>query len=273
MRFNADVSGEIIRADSQGASPEEMKELYIRRSALNVELDIPIYRILTLQYFLEDLCAQCLSHTKIDGISWGDSAENPLLGREFDDTDGARLTLDAVVDRFYGSCWSATALGSNQEWEKFSRLRPCVRLQSTPRKLLNSVMSKENTYYMLHHYIGRILYVSYDEAEKYFYDSNWPKHLDSLGHGIAASLLMLDESLSEEDEIRLLYDHASDPWHQDNVQISGRFAKVPFDWSTAIDDVVVGPFESRKAEATLRSALLGLKIDLRVSPDLGREGG
>ena len=229
LRVNEDIAGEIIRADHRGASPEEMKRLYIRRNHFDLELDAPIYRIVPRQYFVDDLRDQCLSHTKIDKSNWGDSSENPLLNRAFRDsaTDGI-LTLNGVVDSVYGSCWSATPLDSPYEWNVFSHGRPSVRLQSTPGKLLNAVMSPGNPYYMLQHVIGKMKYLSEPDIEAYFSDPDWQKHLDSLGIGISASFLRLNANLSTENEVRLLYEHLKHERTPNGVRFVGRFAKVPF---------------------------------------------
>ncbi|WP_343665460.1 hypothetical protein [Paraburkholderia tropica] len=265
VRFNADIVGEIVRADARGESDAVMRSLYIRRNVFEVDLDAPVYRIIELQYFREDLSEKCLTYTKIDKSNWGDSTENPLLGREFkDEVTGGVLTLDGVVATVYGSCWSATALDTQSAWAIFSRRNPSVRVQSTPRKLLDAAMSNANKFYMLQHAIGKMQYATDDEIEAYFSDPDWQKHLDSLGQGIAASFLRLNENLSSEDEVRLIYDHLNGEWPAANVRLVDRFAKVPFDWMVAVDGVVVGPFAPDGEEAKVRSELLGLGINCPV---------
>ena len=103
------------------------------------------------------------------------------------------------------------------------------------------------------------------EIEEYFSDPNWEKHVDSLGQGVAASFLRLNNDLSSEDEVRLLYDHSSETWPQTNVQIVNRFAKVPFDWLVVVDGVVVGPFVPDGGAATIQSELQGFGINCPVS--------
>ncbi|MGI2228938.1 hypothetical protein ACRPM7_03030 [Burkholderia vietnamiensis] len=266
LRFNDDIVGEIVRADLRGASDEEMRNLYIQRNVFEVDLDTPVYRIIELQYFREDLSEKCLTYTKIDKSNWGDSTENPLLDREFkDEVTGGVLTLNGVVATVYGSCWSATALDGQFDWAIFSRRKPSVRVQSTPRKLLDAAMSRGNKFYMLQHAIGKMQYATDAEIETHFSDPNWQKHLDSLGQGIAASFLRLSENLSSEDEVRLIYDHSSEAWPTANVRIVDRFAKVPFDWVAAVDGVVVGPFAPDGEETKIRSELQGFGINCAVS--------
>lgn len=265
-RFNADIVEKIVQADCRGASPEEMRSLYIERNVFEVDLDAPVYRIMELQYFREDFGERCLTYTKIDKSNWGDSSENPLLNRQFKDlATGAPLTLNGVVATVYGSCWSATALDTPSDWAIFSRRNPSVRVQSTPRKLLDAAMSRGNKFYMLQHVIGKMQYATDAKIEAYFADSAWDKHLDSLAQGIAASFLRLSDNLSSEDEVRLIYDHSSEAWPVANVRVVGRFAKVPFNWSATVDAVVVGPFVSDGGETTIRNELHGFGINCAVS--------
>ncbi|WP_312328337.1 hypothetical protein [Stenotrophomonas sp.] len=266
IKFNADVVGEIVRADLRNAPAEEMRELYIRRNILDIDPDATIYRIVQLQYFIEDLVDRRMTYTNIDKDTWGDKSENPLLGRSFVLPDtGEALDLDDLVANTYGSCWSATALDTHRWWARFSRSQPSVRLQSTPRKLLNSVMNTEQRFYMQHHAIGRMVYVPDERIEGEFADTNWQKHLDSLGQGIASSFLRLSDNLSDEDEVRLIYDDSRDPWAVLHVQLTNRFAKVPFDFQTAIDALVIGPLVSECGAAELRTKLELAKLNCPVS--------
>lgn len=273
IRFNADIVGDIVRASLRDASPEEMRDLYIRRNVFEIDPDAPVYRIVELQYFHEDLTDKRLTHTKIDKDNWGDKSENPLLGREFRLAETEEpLTLDGVVGNAYASCWSATELDARERWAIFSRNQPSVRLQSTPRKLLNAVMSRDNQFYMQQHAIGRMQYAADGEIEAHFADPNWQKHLDSLGQGIAASFLRLSENLSYEDEVRLIYDHSRDTWPAAHVRRVDKFAKVPFDWPAVIDAVLVGPLVADGGEALVRGQLLDFGINCPVSSSEHRTG-
>jgi hypothetical protein len=266
LRFNLDIVGEIIQADCRGASDEEMRKLYIRRNVFEVDLDVPVYRIIELEYFREDLSEKCLTYTKIDKSNWGDSTENPLLDREYkDEITGGVLMLNGLVATTYGSCWSATELDTQSDWAIFSRRKPSVRVQSTPRKLLDAAMSRGNRSYMQQHAVGKMKYSTDTEIEAYFSDPNWEKHLDTLGQGIFASFLRLNENLSNEDEVRLIYNHSNEEWPTTNVRFIDRFAKVPFDWVVAVDGVVVGPFAPNGEEAKIRNELRGFGIDCTVS--------
>lgn len=270
-RFNDDVSGAIIRAHGKG-DIHLLRDLYIQRNALGADLDAPVYRIMEWDHFLGDLRQNCLTYMRIDKIGWQDSSENPLLNRKFyDPVSGEYLTLNGVVEGVYGSCWSSTA-SDGKEWAVFSRNNPCLRVQSTPRKLLDAAMCRRNRYYMLRHFIGRMQYADATEIEAYFSDPNWEKHLDGLGQGLAASFLCLSEDLEDEDEVRLLYSHSADLWSRRHVRIHTTFASVPFDWQLAIDGVVVGPLVPNGGEASMRTELTQRGIRCPVTSSGRRTG-
>jgi hypothetical protein len=270
-RFNDDAVAEIVAADARQASPAEMKELYVKRNTFNVGLDEPVYRIVELRYFFEDLNGCYLTYTKIDKSKWGDSSENPMLNRPFPDpVTGLHLTLNGLVEKVYGSCWSSTPFDDPDQWAIFSRRQPSVRIQSTPRKLLTTAMHLGNSDYMHQHVMGRMEYGTDAQIEAYFADQNWQKHLDSLGQGIAASFFRLSESLQSEDEVRLLYDGMNNTWDKTKVKLVDHFAKLPFDWTSVLDAVVVGPFVQDGGEQNVRNTLHKHNVRCPVSSSLTR---
>jgi hypothetical protein len=221
----------------------QMKPLYVEQNAYDVKLDVPIYRILRLDYWMEDIAASRLTHTRISADNWGDASENPLLNRKYcDGQTGGTFTLNGVVKDMFGSCWSLTAMDDSDAWSTFSYGKPSVRVQSTPRKLLTAVMHSDNPYYSLHHAIGKVKYLSRAELDAYFQHPDFERHLDSLGQGIALSLMRLHTAMEAEDEVRLLCNYMdSVPWVATNMHLTGEFLRVPFDWSGTVDGVLVGP--------------------------------
>jgi len=271
IQFRSEDQAAIVKADFRDAPAEELRQLYIRRNVLGMEPDTPVYRIMELKYFLEDLQGKKLTYTKIDKHSWGDSAENPLLGRKFlDEVTGGPLTLDGVVRNAFGSCWSTTEHDSPEKWAIFSRNNPAVRVQSTPRKMLDAVMSLDNSAYMHQHAVGKVRYSKQDEIEAHFSDTDWQGHLDSNGEAITASLLWLSEELSDEDEARFLYEHFNSPWSRDKVQFVKDRVSVPFDWAKAIDAVVVGPLVPAGSEGAIRNKLHEYGISRTVTSSAAR---
>ena len=222
-----------------------MKSLYVRRNALDVDLDAPIYRIVPLDYLLDDIRSRRLTHTRIGRYKWGDPSENPLLMRSFvDPQSGQTLTLNGIVENMFASCWSIAPLDGVGDWASFSHGLPSVRIEATARRLLDAVMTDSNPHYSVQHSIGKVHYFSEADLIAYFSDPDYSKHLDSLGHGIHLTLMSLGLDMQPENEVRLVYDFIrSEPWVQQNVRLADEHhAQVPFRWPDTIQSIVIGPF-------------------------------
>ncbi|MDF3982184.1 hypothetical protein P3W23_09300 [Luteibacter sp. PPL554] len=240
-RFNSEILDAIRAADARGATRAEMRELYIWRNALDIDLDCPVYRIAEYAHVVADIESGCYTSNRIDKKVWGDKSENPLLNRPIDDLlTGDRIWFDGVVADVFGSSWSTACSDDGPEWRIFTRNQPGVRMHSTARKLLDASMSPCNRFAMNQHFVGAMQYADAAVIEDFFSDPLWEKHLDDQGHGITSSFLRLSDDLAYEREVRLLYHHSSDLWARRAVQVRAGLASIPFAWAKALDRLVVG---------------------------------
>lgn len=140
----------------------------------------------------------------------------------------------------YGSCWSLHTTATQEMWTYFSYGNPSVRIETTPRKLLDAVMDVDNNFMCLQHFIGKITYVDSGEFDRFFSDPGYQKHLDPNGQRLALSAMRLPDDIQAEQEVRLVYmADRGQPWTH-NVYFSSRFAHVPCRWGGLIQAVVVG---------------------------------
>jgi hypothetical protein len=245
IKMNEDVVSKIVQADLLGKTKVDMKSLYIEQSALNVDLDKPIYRIFQIDYFKNDIANEILTHVKASPSTWGDTLENPLLNHEYlDETTGGKLTLNGVVEDFYALSWTIDEIENIENWNEFSHGNPSIRVKTTPRKLLEHLMHIEDEYFMLHHYIGKVEYHAQQKIKEWRANSHYTSHLDTLGQGAALSLMALSTKFSDEKEVRLLYSYLPQhdtQWVNSNVKIIGNNCQHPFNWKCIIDEVVIGP--------------------------------
>jgi hypothetical protein len=255
----------VIQADIAGTPKPAMKPLYVARNTWGVDLDAPIYRILEVDYFLQDINSRVLTHSRISEQTWFDPL-NPLLNVEFPDpVTGGTGTLKGVVRDMFGSCWSLTPLDTREAWAIFSHGAPSVRIESTPRRLISSVMQDENPHYEIHHVIGKVEYLPAAEIKATYSDPNYEKHLDGLGAGIFASLTALQGGLKREDEVRLICNFMpNEPWPATNFKLDGNLLKVPFEWRDTIRDVVAGPFVLAGGQKEIEEKLKALNITCPV---------
>lgn len=122
-----------------------------------------------------------------------------------------------------------------------------------------------NPHYMLQHYIGQMTYMEKAKFEAYFRDENYTKHLDSLGQGLARSMMSLPTDYETEEEVRLIFSALrQQPWNLDKVQFTGSFASIPFKWANVIDQVVVDPSRASTAKAQVIASLAAVGITCPV---------
>lgn len=177
------INSNIIEADARKEPPELMKQLYLKQNIFNIELDTPIFRIVQTTRIIEDIQSNRLSHTNIGPDIWGDPAENPLLDKVFKDVaSGEKIYLDSLVADLYGVSWSLAPVPTREAWSYFSYSSDSVRIQTTPRKLLEAAMELKNPYYMLQHFIGKVEYIEEKVFDSFFDDNNFSKYLDSHNH-------------------------------------------------------------------------------------------
>lgn len=238
---NETVRDKLVVADIQGWTKAQIKPIVVEGNIFDIDPDAPIFRIVETHLLLDDIAKCRLSHSAIGEDSWGDPAENPIKTQQFvDEVTGAPLYLDSLANDLYGSCWSLHPTATQEMWTYFSYAKPSVRIETTPRKLLDAVMDVDNNFIGLQHFIGKITYVDSREFDRFFSDPDYQKHLDPNGQRLALSVMRLPDGPQAEQEVRLVYMADRNQPRTKNVHFSNRFAYVPCQWATLIQGVVVG---------------------------------
>lgn len=128
-------------------------------------------------------------------------------------------------------------------------------------------MNINDRFFSLHHYIGKVKYEEIDDLYNYYSDPCWEKHLDSQGQGAALALMRLQEDLSYEQEVRLVYQYNpnDNKWVADNVRQYNNLCEVPINWDLAIENIIY----SKNTNANELTKLLNdNKITCPISPSL-----
>ncbi len=262
---NEAARAKVVAADAQGWTRAQMKPLVVEGNIFDIDPDAPIYRIVETHLLVDDLSKGRLSHSAIGEESWDDPAENPLENQQFvDAVTGLPILFGSLTNDLYGSCWSLHPTATQEMWANFSYGNPSVRIETTPRKLLDAVMDISNDFISLQHFIGKVAYVDSDEFDRFFSDPNFEKHLDPNGQHLALSVMNLPDDLQAEQEVRLVY--MADRNHQwtQNVHFSGRFAYVPCLWAGLIQGVVVGGHVDPAKVPALTTTLQSLGVTCPV---------
>jgi len=213
---NETARAKLVAADSRGCTRAQTKPIAVECNIFDVDPDAPIYRIVETHLLFDHIGKGCLSHSAVGEDSWGDPAENPLKTQRFvDPLTGAPLRLDSMANDLYGSCWSVHPTATRDMWTYFSYGNPSVRIETTPRKLLDAVMDVDNPFFALQHFIGKVTYVDSGEFDRFFSDPDYQKHLDPNGQRLALSAMRLPDGPQAEQEVRLVYiADRNQPWTQ-----------------------------------------------------------
>lgn len=161
------------------------------------QLDKPIYRIFPVGRFLQVLTSKKL--TLVKPKKWDDPFENLMLSSKFK-IGGSHSEISAR-DSVYGQCWTLHR-ETDAMWRIYSANKDAVRLRSTPRKLLEALMSSNPEFAEIKCFVGGVQYVSKAKLKDAFSKINV---FNTNGSGIAESLLIKRTEFSHEKEVRLVY--------------------------------------------------------------------
>lgn len=255
-----------MAGESQGLTNGQMLPLYAERNIFGIPPDTPIFRIVETSRLFEDIRDMRLSHTAVSPKKWQDPNENPLLRVRYKDSvTGDDISLASLANDLYGVCWSRSPKPASGMWSYYSHGNLAVRLQTTPRKLLEGAMDAGNPFFMLQHFVGEMKYVSSLEFDEFFQDQDYSKHLDSLGQGLTLSTMRLPLHYSSEEEVRLVLSvDRNQDWTHRNVTFKVDYASIPFNWANVIDSVVVDPDRGPGAIPPAIAELAALGINCPV---------
>ena len=137
----------------------DIKPLYLEQNTFDAGLDDPIFRIFQLKYLQADISEKILTQLRARPYTWNDDYENPLLKASYKDIQtGGTITLKGIAGDFYALSWTKTTSETRAAWSKFSYEKPAIRVETTPRLLLDRLMSIDDRWFMLRHFIGLVNY-------------------------------------------------------------------------------------------------------------------
>lgn len=243
--LNEDINKEIQRADFQVKSKEEIKPLYIRRNAFGVSVDSDVYRIFQSKYFLEDIKNSEISLVNIHPLVFGDPYENPLLNKPFREEGGELITLNGIVENYFGLSWTEEENDEEWRWSEFTHGSYGVRVKVSLSQLLNEINNVKDNFFMLHYFVGKVAYHDASEIDDWVNNSHYTQFIDSLGQLSALSLTKLRDDFEDEKEIRLLYSYMpnDNDFVKNMVTICGtapnEICKHPFKWNGVVKEVLI----------------------------------
>ena len=197
-------------------SLEEYKNKCIDNNTINLDLDKPLYRIMSFERLLQILDEKKLF--MVHPTCWDDPYEvflmrKPGLG-EF-----GNIGFDSILSTLYGLCFSlkeecdglwrnyssnSCKTCSKFDWEKRTK-KPLitVKVKTTRRKLMNAFYNIENNFHPLNYWIGKVDYSTNRISD--FVRGGIKNVIDNTGCNLVESLLLKREAFKYEEEVRLIY--------------------------------------------------------------------
>lgn len=269
---NWEINSEINKANFQGKELYELKDLYMLRNTLLIDIDTPIYRIYQIKHLSNDIQNNQTTYRKITSEVWGDPLENPLLNNIYIDKEGTPFSL-GLFEHSYAQSWTYEKDENVEHWRTFSRASPSVRIKSTIKKLLQEMMDINDPSFMLTHWAGKVIYLPKNELLQWRDNPDYYGHIeDGQGLNIALCLLRLNTQYSDEKEIRMLYtppSNTDNEWVNKNIKTIKIDEKVtlsshPFNWKNAIEEVVFASDVSDKDRDKFIQLLTGKQIHCKI---------
>lgn len=246
-QLNFRATEAIREADMRGVPIAMLQKLYIEQNCFDLDPDSNIHRIMEVKYLLEDVQSARLTHPRAGGETWGDPNENPLLKQSFASNADENLgvVFSQIARDIYAQCWTLDEHESADSWAKFSRGNECVRVSSTPRKILSGLMNTGSPFYGLSHFFGRILYTGQGSGQ-WLSEVEINDLLDTLGQALVLSTHILPDTYQAEKEARLIYfEHSEYTLNSDHVIEDAKsgisLRRITFDWKNALDELILGP--------------------------------
>ncbi|MBO7227032.1 MAG: hypothetical protein J6V33_05570 [Bacteroidales bacterium] len=194
----------------------DKKNEYIDLNTINLDLDIPLYRIMSFERLLEILDEKKLF--MVHPTCWDDPYEAFLMRSPGIGKFGI-VGFEQILSSIYGLCFSmkeecdglwrnyscnSCKNCSKSDWKKRNN-KPLitVKVKTTGRKLMNAFYDIENDFHSLNYWIGKVDY-STDKISE-FIGSGIEMITDSTACNLVESLLVKREAFEYEEEVRLIY--------------------------------------------------------------------
>lgn len=183
-----------------------------------------IYRIMPIDRLLESFENQSLA--LVEPAKWDDPFENLLLKGLVPHSSNDAITSKLFRNSIYGQCWTLHR-ETDAMWRIYSADKHGVKVRTTIRKLIDSLLQSAEGYERESCFIGKVDYLTQKELVTKLSDIE-----GMYGINAAKSLLYKRNEFSHEKEVRLIYTMESK---------QGRIYKFKVDPHSLFDEIVFDP--------------------------------
>lgn len=216
--------------------PSEHQDDFMNLNMVNVAADDVIYRIYSLDRFLE--LVQSKKNVLVNTKLWDDPFENFLLGCKAQLSTGEIVDMSLIRDSWYGQCWSfKEECDGLWRTNTSSKCKRAIKVKTTVGKLFRSFYDFSNPAHSLSFFIGKVEYVKKKNIISFLKAPSAQQAVhDTSNISQMRSLLFKREEFSYEKEVRLLY----------NCEANGSIRSCVYQYeinpNDLFDEIVIDPW-------------------------------
>jgi hypothetical protein len=222
-------------------TPEEVQEntIFKKNCILNfneyVDFETPVYRVYPIERLLELFNQQ--KNTLVKPKMWDDPFENLVFQQTANNQADQEIHFDGIRECLYGQCWTLNIEETDALWRIYSPSKNGVRVKTTLKKLWDGFYNERHPSAMISFFIGKIIYESATEIQKYFEEpGNLQEIFSSDATGIVNTILIKRKEFEHENEVRLVF-RADDK----KYDITKRIYQYDFNPINMFDEILFDP--------------------------------
>lgn len=232
---------------------------YINCNVIDIDLDIPIYRIISYSRLKSFISDKHLSLTRPQ--IWDDPFENFILNAKGKTEDGKIVSFDNIRDNYYAQCWTLKK-ECDGLWRNF-RKNKNVKIKSTAGKIMNYFYDTTNKHHTSSYFVGKVVYYTEEKIIDFFNSKLDLFGLTEQSLTFLKGLLIKREQFSYENEVRFIFNKPSSNYDIDMSLIKNKWDNSDFFYfkiepNEVIDEIVIDPWVSSDEFDTIKSELISL---------------
>ncbi len=199
------------------------------------DLDIPVYRVYPIDRLIQLFNQK--KNTLVKPRMWDDPFENLVFQQTAKTKSGEEVHFDNIQESLYGQCWTLNTIETDALWRIYSPAKNGVRVKTTINKLWDGFYDASHTWATISFFIGKIIYASESEIQKYFEDPNNLREIfGSSAKGVVNTVLIKREEFRHENEVCLVFRANANEF--DITKITYQY---DFDPMTMFDELLFDP--------------------------------
>lgn len=198
---------------------------------LGIDLDQAIWRVVSAENLVSDISHSSL--TPVRPSSWEDPYENFFEKCKFKLPTGEAVNVTAVLQRFFGQCWTNQPEETDATWRIYSPKNEGVRVRSSVGALVAAMSRAEETHGG-NYFVGLVSYADQSYIDIALRHTPRTLFVKEAAREIVKTLLVKRSEFAHEKEVRILFCYADQqlmgqPLHQFSIDPNQVFEEAVFD--------------------------------------------